>query len=223
MNIMIVGAAGGVGHLLAKHFDTPLHHLYLVGHKEKVHIPYNGQAIYTDFTSEKNVEAVFSRIKTLNLLINAQGVTADNLIKNMGKSEWDMVLDVNLTSVFLACKHAYFKMKPLSHIINFSSVLAKTGMIGASNYAASKGAIESFTKSFALEAIRNAVFVNCISLGYFDIGMGRRLSDKITRSVERKIPLGYFGHKDEILKLVEYIIQSTYLVGQTIELNGGLT
>ena len=207
MNIMIVGAAGGIGQLLAKNFDFDWNYLYLVGHKEKVYRPSKAKyiEIYTDFTKETSVEHVFSRIKGLDLLINAQGTVANSLIKNMELDDWNKVMDVNVKSIFLTCKCAYPIMNPFGSIINFSSVLATTGMKGASNYAASKGAIESFTKSFALEAISDAIFVNCIALGYFNVGMGLKLEGKIVEKATRKIPLHYFGHEAEIVKLVNYI------------------
>ena len=97
------------------------------------------------------------------------------------------------------------------------------GMIGATNYAASKGGVESFSKSLALECLHNRkIFVNVIALGYFKVGMGLDLNEKIINTIKEKIPLKDFGEPDEITKAVDYILSSKYLVGQVIEINGGL-
>ncbi|KKK82764.1 hypothetical protein LCGC14_2800120, partial [marine sediment metagenome] len=105
----------------------------------------------------------------------------------------------------------------------FSSVLGRMGMIGATNYAASKGGVESFTKSLALECLhKRKIFVNAVALGYFKIGMGLDLSEKIVETIKEKIPLKDFGETDEITNVVDYILSSKYLVGQIIEINGGL-
>jgi len=108
-----------------------------------------------------------------------------------------------------------------SHIINISSVLGTTGMPGATNYVASKGGVEAFTRSLALEVIRDKIFVNAIALGYFETGLGLKLTDKIKNMVLERIPLKKFGDPEEIGAIVNYIISSRYLVGQVLHLNGG--
>ena len=227
MKIMIIGASGGIGHLLTKHFDTKENELFLTYNSSKNKIYPVNNAKFTvfrcDFRQKNDVESLFLNIRSIDVLINAIGVVANNLIHRMDEQEWDIVIDSNLKSVFLSCRYAIPKISEEGHIINFSSTLGRMGMIGASNYAASKGGIESFTRSLALECLhKRKIFVNAIALGYFKIGMGLALTDNIKEMIKKKIPLKDFGEPNEIIKAIEYIISSKYLVGQVIELNGGL-
>lgn len=224
---MIVGASGGIGNLLTKHFDSNENELYLTYNKSrnKIFSPRNAKStiIKSDFTKVNEVEKAFLNIEPLNVLINAIGCVANNLIYKMEEQEWDTVINTNLKSIFLSCRYGIPKMVEESHIINFSSVLGRMGMVGATNYAASKGGVESFTKSLALECLHNRkIYVNAVALGYFKIGMGLELSEKIVNTIKEKIPLKDFGEPDEIIKAVDYILSSKYLVGQIIEINGGL-
>jgi 3-oxoacyl-[acyl-carrier protein] reductase len=224
---MIVGASGGIGNLLTKHFDSEENELYLTYNKSrnKIFSPRNAKStiIKSDFTKANEVEKAFLNIEPLDVLINAIGSVANNLIYKMEEQEWDTAINTNLKSVFLSCRYGIPKMVEESHIINLSSVLGRMGMVGATNYAASKGGVESFTKSLALECLHNRkIYVNAIALGYFKIGMGLNLSEKIVNTIKEKIPLNDFGEPDEIIKAVDYILSSKYLVGQVIEINGGL-
>lgn len=146
----------------------------------------------------------------------------DSPITNMDEEQWDRVFDVNLKGAFLCTKYAIPRMARNSHIINISSVVSKTGAVGASNYAASKGGLESFTKSVAREVIKEEIFVNCISLGFFEIGLGAHLEQKVRDFTLEQIPLHRFGDPMEIVRTVKFIIGSRYLVGSVINLNGGI-
>jgi 3-oxoacyl-[acyl-carrier protein] reductase len=227
MKIMIVGASGGIGNLLTKHFDSEGNELYLTYNKSrnKIYSTKNAKSsiIKSDFTNVNDAENTFSNVESLDVLINVIGRVANNLIYRMQEQEWDTVINTNLKTIFLSCRYGIPKMIEEGHIINFSSVLGRMGMVGATNYAASKGGVESFTKSLALECLhKRKIFVNAIALGYFKIGMGIDLSEKIINTIKEKIPLKDFGEPDEIIRVVDYIISSKYLVGQVIEINGGL-
>ena len=227
MKIMIVGASGGIGNLLTKHFDSEENELYLTYNRsrDKIYATKNAKStiIKADFTNVNDVQNAFSNIEPLNVLINVVGRVANNLIFRMEEQEWDTVINTNLKTVFLSCRYGIPKMLKEGHIINFSSVLGRMGMVGATNYVASKGGVESFTKSLALECLhKRKIYVNAIALGYFKIGLGTDLSEKIVNTIKEKIPLKDFGEPDEIIKAVDYIVSSKYLVGQVIEINGGL-
>jgi|PlaIllAssembly_1097288.scaffolds.fasta_scaffold01802_7 3-oxoacyl-[acyl-carrier protein] reductase len=227
MNIMIAGASGGVGNYLTEQFDVGGNLLYLTynSSRDKLFPVTKAQSIIhkCDFTNSKDVELVFSQITSLDVLINTMGHVENNLIKNMEEGEWDRVIASNLKTIFLSCKSGVSKMVDNGHIINISSVLGDMGMIGATNYVAAKGAVEAFTKSFALECLmKRRIFVNSISLGYFKTGLGLKLTDKIHKIICEKIPLKEFGEPEEIMKAVNYIISSRYMVGQILHINGGL-
>ena len=227
MKIMIAGSSGGIGVFLTKKFDLDTNELYLTYNtsKDKIYKTKNAKShiFHCNFMRKKDVEEIFSKIESLDVLINVMGTIENNLIVRMEEEEWDRVISSNLKTVYLSCRYGISKIVENGHIINFSSILGSTGMIGASNYVASKGAVEAFTKSFALECLHNnRVFVNAIALGYFKIGMGLNLTNKIAKMIKKKIPLKEFGEPEEIFKIVEYILSSKYLIGQIIHLNGGL-
>ena len=227
MKVMIVGASGGIGKLLTRHFDTKENDLFLTYNKSRDKIYPVKKATSTvfkcDFKKITEVEKVFSNIEAIDVLINSIGIVANNLVYRMDEQEWDNVINTNLKSIFLSCRYAIPKINEEGHIINFSSILGRIGMIGATNYAASKGGVESFTRSLALECLhKRKIFVNAVALGYFKIGMGLELSENIIEHIKKRIPLKEFGEPDEILRVIDYIISSKYLVGQVIELNGGL-
>lgn len=226
MKIVITGASRGIGRILAN--SLPASRLFLIYHEDDEGMKLTTANLKCDYevlkctvSSETQVKANFDKIKQIDVLINNAGVTADELIKNMSEEQWDRVIDVNLKGVFLCSKYAIPKMRKGSHIVNISSVTSRTGIIGACNYVASKGGLESFTKSLAKELIRDGIFVNCLSLGFFEGGLGASLGQRARDYALQQIPLHRFGDPEEIVRAVEFIIHSKYLVGSIINLSGG--
>jgi 3-oxoacyl-[acyl-carrier protein] reductase len=227
VNIVITGASRGIGRVLANNIAASRMFLLYRADDEGMKLTVAGvrcpvSVFKCDVSSEAQVKDTFDRIEQVDVLINNAGTTADTLVKNMSEEQWDRVMDVNLKGAFLCSKYAMPRMKSGSHIINISSVVGRIGAIGASNYAASKGGVESFTRSLARELIRDGIFVNCISLGFFEVGLGAALSPKVREAALRQIPTQRFGDPQEVVRAVEFIIGSKYLVGSTIDLYGGL-
>ena len=154
MKIMIAGASGGIGQYLTKEFDTEENELFLTYNRSKDKIyqvrKAKSKVFKCDFTNSEDVEQVYSNIPSLDVLINVMGHVKNNLICRMSEDEWDAVIASNLKTVFLSCRFGIDKLIENGHIINMTSVLGSTGMIGATNYVASKGGVEAFTKSFAM-------------------------------------------------------------------------
>jgi 3-oxoacyl-[acyl-carrier protein] reductase len=226
MNIVITGASGGIGQVLAKSLKADQMVLFYNTNMEDIsklasslRLPVETRRC--DLTSEDEVKAAFEDIKQIDVLINSAGVVDNALVESMTEKQWDTVLDTNLKGVFLGSKYAIPRMNPGSHIVNISSILSGTGIVGACNYAASKGGLESFTKSLARELIKRGIFVNCISLGFFETGLGKKLSEKAREHALQQIPTHEFGNPIEIVRAVEYIIGSKYLIGTIINLSGG--
>jgi 3-oxoacyl-[acyl-carrier protein] reductase len=225
MNVVITGASRGIGAVLAENLNADWMYL-LYGHDDesmaRVNIGRNCSVIKCDVSNKTDVEMAFDMISDVDVLINNAGINIDAPIVEMTEDEWDKVIDVNMKSVFLCTKYTVPKMHYGSHIINISSVVSKIGVTGASNYAASKGGVEALTRSLAKELIGIGIRVNCLSLGYFDIGLGKQLSEKVRQAAIKRIGLKAFGDPMEIVKAVQYIMSSSYLVGSVIELNGGI-
>lgn len=226
MNIVITGASRGIGQVLANNLSASK--MFLLYHADEENMKLTianmkcGLSVFKcDVSSDAQVKNTFDQIEQVDVLINNAGVVRDSLVRDMSEEQWNRVIDVNLKGAFLCSKYAIPKMREGSHIINISSVVSKIGVIGACNYAASKGGLESFTKSLARELIRDGIFVNCISLGFFKIGLGASLREKVTNSILEKILLHHFGDPMEIVRAVQFIIGSKYLVGSVINLSGG--
>ena len=227
MNILIAGASGGIGQTLTDHFDVKGNTLYLTYHSQphRIHVPKHAASFQyqCDFSRGDIAGVVFDQIRSLDVIINCMGHVENRLVVKMDEDQWDRVIATNLKSVFLSCKYGAPLVVDGGHIINISSVLGSMGMPGASNYCAAKGAVEAFTRSFALEClIKRRVFVNAIALGYFKTGLGLSLSRTVAEKTLERIPLDEFGDPQEIARAVDYIISSRYMAGNVLQLNGGL-
>ncbi len=226
MNVVITGASRGIGRLLATNLSASkiflLYHIDSKSMEETVEKLKCDYAVFKcDVANEEQVKNAFDQIDGIDVLINNAGVRINSTVRKMTEEQWDEVMDVNAKGVFLCCKHAIPKMTRNSHIVNISAIVSRTGSIGASNYVASKGALESFTKSLALELTRDEIFVNGVSLGFFEIGLGTTLRDATREHLLEAVPLHRFGDPMEIVRAVEYLISSRYLVGSIINLSGG--
>jgi NAD(P)-dependent dehydrogenase (short-subunit alcohol dehydrogenase family) len=157
-------------------------------------------------------------------LINCAGINYSALAHKADLSSWKKVIDVNLMGTFNAIHFALPKMRAqeFGRIINFSSVVAQKPVAGTSAYAASKAALWGLTKSLAIENAKKNITVNTINLGYFDIGMINEVPTNIQDVVKSGIPTGNFGEPEDILKTVKYLVETGYINGSTIDLNGGL-
>ena len=109
-------------------------------------------------------------------------------------------------------------------IINISSVVASSGNAGQTNYAASKAAIEGFSRSLAREIGSRGITVNCVAPGFIDTDMTRALNEKQMETFLAQIPLGRFGQVDEIAAAVGFLASDSgaYITGETLHINGGM-
>jgi len=161
-----------------------------------------------------------------DILINNAGINQDNLSIRMDIEEWKKVIDINLTSTFLLSKFAIKKMlkNKYGKIVNIASVIGHTGNVGQSNYAASKAAIISMSKSLALEYAKKNITVNCISPGYISTNMTDQINEKWKEIIKSKIPMDKFGLPKDVANTVIFLSSesSSYITGQTIHVNGGM-
>lgn len=210
-----------------------MHHFAAAGHT--VIGVYNGTApsglaeycYQVDLTNDASVEAFFRlvepRLKNV-VLINAAGITYNALAHKASLDAWRQVIDTNLVALFNLTKLLLPIMRQdgYGRIINFSSVVAQTGVMGTSAYAASKSALWGLGKALAAENAFKNITINAINLGYFDIGMIDKVPSDMLADIINKIPAKRLGRPEEIVDTVEYIIRSGYLNGTAIDLNGGL-
>lgn len=189
-----------------------------------------GLAIQCDVTKsddiKKMIGTVESHFDTIDILVNNAGITKDNLLLRMKEEEWQQVIDVNLTGVFLCTKAVIRKMMKQKHgkIVNISSVVGVTGNAGQANYSASKAGVIGFTKSIAKEVASKNIRVNAIAPGFIETDMTAVLSEDIKSGLMESIPLKRYGQPDDIANLVVFLSsnQSNYITGQVINVDGGM-
>lgn len=180
-----------------------------------------------DITNENQVLGFFENNKhKINnvILINTAGISYNSFGHKTDFEKWRSVLDVNLMGTFNVIRHALPQMREDNYgrVINFSSVVAQKGIPGTSAYATSKSALWGMTKTLAVENGNKNVTINNINLGYFDIGMIEQVPQSYLDTIIQSIPAKRLGFPEEIVSTVNFIINTGYLNGTSIDLNGGL-
>lgn len=181
----------------------------------------------SDFTAAQElIDGMVKEFGSLDVLINNAGITRDNLLMRMSEESWDEIMNVNLKSCFNTVKAASRTlMKQRSgSIINMSSVVGVKGNAGQANYAASKGGINAFSKSVALEFGSRGIRCNAIAPGFIETEMTETLDEKVVQGWRDAIPLKRGGHPNDIADCCIFLASdmSTYITGQVIEVNGGM-
>ena len=188
----------------------------------------NAIAIQSNIANKNECEILFEKISVhfgpIDVLINNAGITRDKSFRKMQLSEWNEVIDTNLSSVFNTCQLAIPHMieQKFGRIINISSVIGQTGGFGQTNYAAAKAGLIGFSKSLALETAKHGVTVNCICPGFINTEMVAEMPTQVLDSIKSKIPAAKLGETNDIAKGVSYLIEAAYVTGQCLNINGGL-
>ena len=163
---------------------------------------------------------------SLDILVNAAGITRDGTLRKMDKVQWDAVLDVNLGGVFNLCRHAVEGMatRGFGRIVNISSVNGQTGQFGQTNYSAAKAGMHGFTMALAREVARKGVTVNSVSPGYCETALVMAIPDDIRAGIVAQVPVGRLGKPEEIARTVEFLSadDAGFITGANIPVNGGL-
>ena len=183
-----------------------------------------------DVSSYQDVQALFkeilSRFGKVDVLINNAGITRDSLLMRMSEDDWDIVIRVNLKSVFNCTQIVIRSMlkQRAGSIVNISSVVGQIGNPGQSNYSASKAGIIGFTKSVAREVSGRGITVNAVAPGFIDTEMTASLPDRAKNSFLQQIPLGRIGKPEDVAEAVYWLSSdaANYITGQTIHVNGGM-
>lgn len=174
----------------------------------------------------KLVEDVVKEFGTVDIVINNAGITRDNLLMRMSEEHWDEIMDVNLKSVFNLTKAVMRTMLKArsGSIINMSSVVGVKGNAGQSNYAASKAGIIGFTKSVAAELGSRNIRCNAVAPGFIETEMTAALGEEVIQQWRDGIPLKRGGSPDDVANLCLFLASdmSTYITGQTINVDGGM-
>ncbi|MDB9460683.1 3-oxoacyl-[acyl-carrier-protein] reductase [Dolichospermum planctonicum] len=185
-------------------------------------------AIQGDVSQENQVDTLIKttleKFQRVDILVNNAGITRDTLLLRMKLEEWQAVIDINLTGVFL-CTKAVSKImlkQRSGRIINIASVAGQMGNPGQANYSAAKAGVIGFTKTVAKELSSRGITVNAVAPGFIITDM---TSDIKAEGILQYIPLGRFGQPEEIAGMVRFLASdpaAAYITGQVFNVDGGM-
>ena len=173
------------------------------------------------------VKQVKSEFGGIDFLVNNAGITRDGLILRMKEEDWDSVIDTNLKGAWNFSKAAVRPMmrnKTGGSILNISSISGVVGMLGQSNYSASKAGMNGLTKSLAKEIASRKITVNALALGLVETDMAQEMNDEYRDKILEHIPLKRLGHTQEVAEIACFLLSDSakYITGQIIQADGGL-
>jgi 3-oxoacyl-[acyl-carrier protein] reductase len=185
-------------------------------------------AVQGDVSKAEQVEAMLNATMEkwgrVDVLVNNAGITRDTLLLRMKPEDWQAVIDLNLTGVFL-CTRAVSKVmlkQRSGRIINIASVAGQMGNPGQANYSAAKAGVIGFTKTIAKELASRGITVNAVAPGFITTDMTSGLKSE---EILKFIPLGRYGEPEEVAGLVRFLAADTaagYITGQVINVDGGM-
>jgi len=173
------------------------------------------------------VKQVKEQFESIDYLVNNAGITRDQLILRMKEEDWDAVIDTNLKGAWNFSKAVLRPMMRIENggsILNISSISGVVGMLGQSNYSASKAGMIGLTKSLAKEVASRKITVNALALGLIETDMAAEMNAEYREKALAMIPLGRLGNVQEVADLAIFMLSSSaaYITGQVIQADGGL-
>ena len=244
--IAITGGAQGLGQAMALNLAAQGAKLALIDlDEEKLQATLelvkkaggDGHYYLANVANEAVVESTFEQIAkdfgTLDVLINNAGITRDGLLVKakdgeltgkMSLSNWQQVIDVNLTGVFLCGREAAAQMIKLGSkgvIINISSI-SRAGNMGQTNYAAAKAGVVAMTVAWGKELSRYGIRTGAIAPGFVATDMVSAMPEEVLGKITAGIPLKRLGQPNEIAHTARYIIENDYFSGRVVECDGAL-
>ena len=173
------------------------------------------------------VEKIIAAAGKIDVLVNNAGITADTFLMLMPADDWNRVIDTNLNGACRWCKAACRPMLGARRgvIINIASIAGLVGVMGQTNYAASKGALLAFTRALAAELGGKNIRVNSVVPGFIETDMSARVPRQIKQNNLEHIVLKRFGKPEEVASVVTFLASdaASYIMGQSIVVDGGLT
>ncbi len=170
------------------------------------------------------IKQTLDKFSRIDVLVNNAGITRDNLLMRIKPADWQAVIDLNLTGVFLCTKAVTKKMlkQRSGRIINVASVAGQMGNPGQANYSAAKAGVIGFTKTVAKELASRGVTVNAVAPGFIATDM---TNDLKSEDIIKFIPLGRYGKPEEIAGMIRFLAAdpaAAYITGQVFNVDGGM-
>ena len=238
--VLITGSTRGIGKALALSFAKIGYSVILNSTTKNLNsqntlkqvqsLSKNSGIYYFDVSNRKdlkeNCRQIFSKYKTIDVLINNAGIVRDKTFLKMTYNDWNKVIKVNLTGVFNITKEVLpiMAQQKWGRIVSISSVVALSGNFGQTNYSATKAGIIGFTKSLAKEVARYNITVNAVCPGFVETDMLKDIPQSYLNKILEKIPMRRLAKPSEIAELVLFLASDkcSYITGEYISINGGL-
>ncbi len=234
--VLVTGGSRGIGRAVVERFAARGAKVFFTYHQQEeqareVAAACGAVAMQCSQTDPAAIEAAVRRVSTeggkIDVLVNNAGVTADMFLMLMPADDWNKVLDTNLNGAFRWCKNV---IRPMllarkGSIINVASISGLVGVMGQTNYAASKGALLAFSRSLAAEVGPKGIRVNAVVPGFIETDMTARVPRQIKQRNLEHILLKRFGQPAEVASVVTFLASeaASYIMGQMIVVDGGLT
>ena len=236
MTALVTGASGGIGSAICHALAGQGARLAVSGSNveklEAFRASLGGDhvAVPCNLGDKDSVEALvpaaLEKLGQIDILVNNDGVTRDNLAMRMKDEEWEEVIKINLEAAFRLMRAATKPMMKarFGRIITITSVVGATGNPGQINYAASKAGLVGMSKALAAELASRNVTVNCVAPGFIRTAMTDVLPDAQKDALNARIPMGRMGEGSDIGAAVAYLASKDagYVTGQTLHVNGGM-
>lgn len=225
---VITGGSRGIGKNIILNLLDNNHKIYNISRTkctiENTNIV-NIECDITNINSYNFINEIIEKEKKIDNFIHCAGIKKDVFFHKMTLEQWLSVQNTNFISLFNILQPIVNNMRNNNsgNIILISSVNAKNGAMGQTNYASSKSAMFGFTKSLALENANKNIFVNCICPGYIETDMTKNIKEPILNKIIENIPLKRIGNVQDISNLVNYLVEkNNYMTGSILDINGGL-
>ena len=202
--------------------------------KLKAEIAATGVKVFAAQCDVANTEAAAEFVKQakeelggIDFLVNNAGITRDQLIMRMKEEDWDAVIDTNLKGAWNFSKAVLRPMMKNDNggsILNIASISGVVGMLGQSNYSASKAGMIGLTKSLAKEVASRKITVNALALGLIETEMASEMNTDYREKILAQIPLGRLGNVTEVAEIACFMLSDSaaYITGHVIQPDGGL-
>ena len=234
--VVVTGGSRGIGRAIVERFAAQGAKVYFTFHQNaeaaaQVAAATSAEAIQCSQTDAEAINAAVEKIMAasgkIDVLVNNAGITADTFLMLMPAEDWNRVIDTNLNGVYRWCKAVTRPMLGArrGNIINLASIAGLVGVMGQTNYAASKGALLAFTRALAAELGAKNIRVNSVVPGFIETDMSARVPRQIKQKNLDHIVQKRFGKPEEIASVVTFLASegASYIMGQSIVVDGGLT
>lgn len=230
--VLVTGGAAGIGRATVARFHEEGAKVCAVdmctAEESELLAEYPGvEYIQANVTNKDDLKKIETWMQQgIDVLVNNAGITRDATTLKMTEENWDMVIDVNLKSVFVLSQMAAKVMKPNNFgvILNASSVVAHYGNFGQANYVATKAGVIGMTKTLAKEFGKNQIRINAVAPGFIGTPMVRKMPEKVITMMEEKVPLKRLGEPEEIAAIYAFLASddAKYISGTCFNVDGGI-